>query len=221
MTGSLFDTVDGRVRALLTDSEIAPGSLAAWATDWEALVAQAEAQRVAQLLYERLRSADRLRELPVPAVARLARDHYRWAYRNLQTLHTLERLLTALAGCTSRVVLLKGAGLLASVYASPALRPLDDVDILILPQELAPALRCVEALGYERERGELFAGAPLSVTPYVEMFRRGYFPERIELHHHWLGVRAELGRHVAMADVCGRAVPVAIGAAEGVAAGAA
>lgn len=96
----------------------------------------------------------------------------------------LSRVLEVLRFQGIPVVLLKGAALARSVYPSPELRPMSDLDLLVPAGALDRADRLVRALGY----------APEVNTATEEVFRRERHHRApltspdglvtIELHHH-------------------------------------
>ncbi|MFQ5344183.1 MAG: nucleotidyltransferase family protein, partial [Anaerolineae bacterium] len=54
-------------------------------------------------------------------------------------------------------MLLKGAALANTLYPTPALRPLSDIDLLIPRQHLEPAVQAVKSLGYRQPYPEMTA----------------------------------------------------------------
>ncbi len=182
--------------------------------DWDAVLARAEAHGVGPLLYHKLRSAGCLEALPADSVQALQGAYYEAAARNTLRLRALEAILKALARQGIIPILLKGAGLMLTVYDSPALRPMADLDLLVLPAELRPALHCLASLGYRPTHAEQFPGAYQVVTHHVGLRREGPFGSLVELHHHWLSLPGSLSRYVPMEEVQQRAIAVQVGQAE-------
>src|SRR5690606_514878 len=84
-----------------------------------------------------------------------------------------EQLAELLAGCANHSlhpIVLKGAHLAALVYATPALRPMNDIDILFPPAELPRAEALLTDLAYagKHKASEMGAG----VTKHTSTFRR-------------------------------------------------
>ncbi|MGE0862564.1 MAG: nucleotidyltransferase family protein [Vicinamibacterales bacterium] len=117
--------------------------------DWRAVVILATEQRVAALLLERLESAGRSRLLPPGIRAELTARGMAIAAANLHYLVDLGQVLSALSAVGVPAVVLKGAHLARSVYPNPALREMNDVDLLIRLADAARATRALQALGYD------------------------------------------------------------------------
>ena len=115
--------------------------------DWRYLVRAAETQGVSPLLH------DWLTRHPGVAVdaacASQLQDAY-WAthLRNKLMLAELDRLSAAAGEAGIRLMPLKGARLATDMYATPALRPLSDIDLLVRPHDLDGLAEVFRALGY-------------------------------------------------------------------------
>lgn len=70
-----------------------------------------------------------------------------WA-ANMRTIEGATSAIQALADADVPVVLLKGAALALTVYESPSLRPIGDVDVLIHPEHLMRARGVLDRLGW-------------------------------------------------------------------------
>ena len=181
--------------------------------DWDAVLARAETHGVEPLLYHQWRSAGRLEAFPAGSVQALQCIYYRVVARNTLYLQALEAILSSLATWGITPILLKGAGLVATVYDSPALRPMGDLDLLVLPGEFRTALQCLGKLGYQPTHQEQFPGAYEAVTHHVGLRREASFGSLVELHHHWLSLPGSLSRYVSMEEVRQRAIAVQVGQA--------
>jgi hypothetical protein len=182
--------------------------------DWDAVLTRAKAHGVGPLLYHKLRSAGRLEVLPADSAQALQRAYYTAAALNTLHSEALEAILKSLATCGITPILLKGAGLVATVYDSPALRPMADLDLLVLPAELRPALQCLGHLGYWPTHAEQYPGAYEAVTHHVGLRREAPFALLVELHHHWLSLPGSLSRYVSMEEVRERAITGQVGQAQ-------
>lgn len=138
----------GRLLALLAERDAATESLAE--ADWHRLVALAQRQNVAPLLYARLKQSSVTP--PSPIVERLHQLYLANATRNLRLFHELGGILHALQSAGLPVIPLKGACLAEAVYGNVALRPMSDVDLLVKPADLTIALDVLRALGYVASR---------------------------------------------------------------------
>ncbi len=101
-----------------------------------------------------------------------------WA-RNLQLVTAAAPAVEALRAAGIPVVLLKGASLAFSLYESPGLRPMNDVDLLVPARSAAAARRVLEEAGY--------APATRHVDGFLESIHGLAFrgPEGLEVDLHW------------------------------------
>jgi len=118
--------------------------------EWKRLIGLAPGEGVAPLLYCALQSAG-VRP-PAAAMQVLMDEYYRTAAQNTLLLNELECILHSLAKAGVPVIVLKGASLTRSVYSDPALRPMNDLDLLIPPHCVGRALSCLQNCGYAVEK---------------------------------------------------------------------
>lgn len=117
--------------------------------DWPLALAQAEREGVAGLV------ARELARLPLARGVGLPRDPWQDALRtvaatNMAALAELSAMRQMLRREGRRVILLKGAALLHTVYREHVgLRPLGDVDLLVRPSDLPRLEEWLRARGYE------------------------------------------------------------------------
>ncbi len=106
-----------------------------------------------------------------------------WA-RNLKLLHRVRPMLAHLAWAGVPVIVLKGAGLIASFGSAVDLRPMDDVDIMVPPDRLPQVIDMMLTLGWRpKEPLPRAAAAMAELTstagwPFVA-------PDGTELDLHW------------------------------------
>lgn len=211
--GSISDG-DRLILSLLLEDWSALADSTGRRADWDAALARAETHGVGPLLYHKLRSAGRLEAIPPGSVQALQCAYYRVGAQNSLYLQALEAILEALARWGITPILLKGAGLVATVYHNPALRPMADLDLLVLPAEFRAALQCLASLGYQRTHAEQYPGAYEVVTHHVGLRREDPFGLLVELHHQWLSLPGSLSRYVSMEEVRQRAIAVQVGQAQ-------
>ena len=197
--------------ALLRDDDSHWSRLALAALDWDALLVEAEQQRVAPLLYHRLLTAQQLDQLPQNAAKALHLAFHRQWGKNLVCLQTLEHVAGLLAAIGVRPIALKGAGLALTVYDELALRPMGDVDLLVAPEELRPALQHLLAHGGCATHDEPFDGAYELVTHHVALLFPQVSQVVVELHHQWLSLTAQQASLVQMAELRARAQTAPVG----------
>ncbi len=113
--------------------------------EWAALQRIVDGNELAPLLYSVVRD----RDVVVPTVEeKWAREFYRTGARNAVLLDGLHRVLRSLTRAGIPVIVLKGADLAESLYPSIALRPMEDLDLLVPMDELP---RAVESLSRSHE----------------------------------------------------------------------
>ncbi len=119
-----------------------PALPSGWTEELPALLAH----RLGPLLHTRLRAHAFLE--PTGFLDALAEPFQTSAVRTLRMEAELQRIVAALAEANVPCLLLKGAALGRLVYASPAERPVSDLDLLVPRVGLAPAARVLEGLGF-------------------------------------------------------------------------
>ena len=138
--------------AWLSQAIICHGVLPAGAggAGWQRLPRLAESQGCAPLLYHALRRS------PVgahpAALLRLEQAYLQSTAHNALLFHELARLLDAFQRHSVPVVLLKGAALAVSLYPEAGLRPMNDLDLLIQPEQLGQALDAARECGYRAQK---------------------------------------------------------------------
>lgn len=116
--------------------------------NWDTLTVRAIVLGLAPQLHHRLLAWGLSETIPPRAAAKLAVTYQMQEKRNAAIFAQLDEALSACAARDLRPVALKGAHLAALVYATPALRPMNDIDLLFTPEELLEAEAALTALGY-------------------------------------------------------------------------
>ena len=143
--------------------------------EWHEVAALAIRQRVGPLLYSRAR-------LPMPDDVRAllrARAEVS-ARRALMQQAAFRELAAAIAPLGISLMALKGLHLATSVYASAALREMDDIDVMVRPEHVEAVSVVVRQLGY-RPMSEVPVAIALKALHHVPGFRRG----SVSLEVHW------------------------------------
>ncbi len=135
---------------------------------WDDLAVRAIVFGLAPLVNRRL--ADWGLTPPARALAKLAATYQATANRNADIYRQLGEVLAALNREQLQPVALKGIHLAACVYDEPALRPMNDIDLLFRPEELPQAEAILETLGYGGKHKSASLGA--GVTKHTATFRR-------------------------------------------------
>lgn len=143
--------------------------------EWHDVATLAIWQRVGPLLFS-------CRGLPVPddvrAVLRSRAEVS--ARRALMQQAAFRELAAAVAPLGISLIALKGLHLATSVYASAALREMDDIDVVVRPEHVEAVSAVARQLGY-RATGEVPVALALKALHHVPGFRRG----SVSLEVHW------------------------------------
>ena len=111
----------------------------------------AEAERVAPLIYRAVMASAALQPACEPAVLEPLRlAYYANSARNAVLFQELECILQLLDKAGIPVIVLKGAWLAHQLYQDVALRPMNDLDLLVEKGDLDRAVALLYAAGYRR-----------------------------------------------------------------------
>jgi hypothetical protein len=152
-----------------TDDEAKAGAreLVEEGIDWERLLALAARHRLLALLYPLLRDLDG-EQIPKATLSRTEAAYYTNLRRNVLLQHELGQIVGSLREEGVEVIVLKGGALAWTVYASPALRPMTDLDLLVRPEQMKQLGLVVEALGFHRSES-----LPAHMVSFQERFGGG------------------------------------------------
>ncbi len=115
-------------------------------TDWDTVIALAMQQKLAAVLYKRVRQVSA--SLSTAQLALLRETYFNVGARSMQRQYQMVCVLHAFQEAHIPVVALKGAYLGAVVYGDAALRPMQDLDVLVQHDALRGAADVLAALGY-------------------------------------------------------------------------
>lgn len=116
---------------------------------WEALVAEADRQGVALLLFTLLVNLNKSLGLEIPQKEKLHPTYLTITAKNMLTLHDAGIVFTALRKAGIPAAGLKGIYLLEHVYPDIAARSMNDIDILLRKRDLPKCLEVMQELGYK------------------------------------------------------------------------
>lgn len=145
--------------------------------NWEYIRRQAQLHRISPLLYHRW-VARRELAIHIPASARQAfQESYQQTYlRNTLFYRHLARLAAEFRAHNITPIALKGIALAKTIYSSIALRPMQDIDLLLRREDLPQAVEIMQQFGYT------------NILPHLTYFSRwhqAYEEARFaELAHH-------------------------------------
>jgi hypothetical protein len=117
---------------------------------WGAVANLAQQHRVAPLLFWRLKTLEVTRHVPADLLDQLHSVSLETAARNLRIYHELSALFERFQRDGIKGILLKGAYLVEEVYGNVAVRPMDDVDLLVRKSDLGRVGEIMQAMDFTR-----------------------------------------------------------------------
>jgi hypothetical protein len=141
--------------------------------DKKRLIELAVEEGLAGFLYKSMLKAELLGALNAPHRKILYTTYYLTIRRNLKLIHALNLIARQLNENAVQVVLTQGISLLQQVYQDIGLRPMNDIDIWVLPNWYADLVDCVLSQGFERN------------TVYPDTFSKGGVALDIHTHILW------------------------------------
>lgn len=154
---------------------------------WQLLARMAEAEGVAPLVYGILKDGGWPAGAPEKVRARLAQVYYQETAHNSLLFRELARILQGLRQAGIPVIVMKGAAL-AGLYPEFGLRPMVDLDLLVMPDALERAVQVMYDLGYSPGTPEITQGINTQVSYNVEL--RGGPQDTLTIELHWSLVAA-------------------------------
>jgi hypothetical protein len=116
--------------------------------DWHTLFRLSVWCGVAPLFYKRLKALGPGVNVPAGLRRRLQDTYLNHSGRNIRLNHQLSQLLATFHNARIPVIALKGIYLAQMAYTNPALRPMQDLDVLVRRGDVAKAEAQLTALGY-------------------------------------------------------------------------
>ncbi len=120
------------------------------ALDWDRVVRAAIGNRMQTLLHSVLIRSGMLDRLPESARTELSTAARKMAENAALMGESLAQYLRLAAAQELDTVVLKGLSVSINIYDDPAMRPGGDIDILVRPADVAPALRILDGMGVGR-----------------------------------------------------------------------
>ncbi|OAD22803.1 hypothetical protein THIOM_001382, partial [Candidatus Thiomargarita nelsonii] len=148
------------------------------AADWESLVQFAVRQRVAPLLYHRLKTVYPNVNIPASLKHKLQKIYLASDMRNTSLYNDLSQIIRALQYIP--VIVLKGAHLAAVVYSNITLRSMGDMDILVRKTDLLKAEEKLLEMGYSSFRVNVIEVASAKHHHLPPLVKQGAVP--VEIH---------------------------------------
>ncbi len=116
--------------------------------DWKAFLALAAEQRIRPLLWQRLSERGLAGAVPAQVLGALRAVYRQTALRTMRFQAELVALAQGLVGQNVPLIALKGIWLAHAVYRNPALREMNDIDVLVRRQHLPAAIDSLTRRGY-------------------------------------------------------------------------
>lgn len=173
--------------------------------DWNDLTIRAMAFGLAPQLQQRL-SAWQV-DVPARASAKLKVAYVMQKRRSAAIYEQLAQVLAACPKYDLKPIVLKGAHLAAQIYAEPALRPMNDIDLLFTPDELGRAEQMLRELGYGGKYKSAETGAKVvkhtstfkrensadnTPNPYLSSQNERMIEPHTSLEESWFGLRVDI-----------------------------
>jgi len=165
---------------------------------WDYIFDSAVDQCVASILYYNLQKVD-AELIPLDFMKMLKSSYIDTLANNILIVKELKEVLSSLAELNVDVIILKGLALAETVYPDIALRPFNDVDILIQEKDIKRAQKAITELGYEtycdpefnerfREEIHYIYGNGLSLDIHWNLFKLPY-SRYIDMDSFWANSR--------------------------------
>lgn len=175
--------------------------------EWEHLLLLARQQGVAPVLWQRLQSGGQLGLVPAALAQRMEELAYATTVRNLRLYHELGGILSNLRQENIEVIVLKGAHLAATVYSDPALRYMNDIDLLFHPADVPAAVAVLQALSYQ-PAAQIDWAKHLTTDHHLPRFGKAGVVAGVEIH--WTITRPQQTYTIALEGLWARAMPVTL-----------
>jgi len=120
--------------------------------DWPAAAQRAFDEGLAPLLYYHCRNMNILEAIPESTKKFLARIYAETSLINTHLLQEMTELEKGLEKRDIQVIVLKGAALLKTVYRDVALRPMEDIDLMVRQEHLNELKNVLESMGFAQNR---------------------------------------------------------------------
>lgn len=147
--------------------------------DWKSLVEESVSRGVAGLLYTLLPDS-----VPLHIRERLRGEYSSQLAANVVYMQQLARVATALKHAGVRFVAVKGSALLATVYPDLGIRSMEDIDLLVHPEDVNILKPVMQHLGWQEEdediAGKHFGERYRGETSFTR--REGSWMLRLEAH---------------------------------------
>lgn len=169
--------------------------------EWNGVIRLAVCHGIAALLYGRLQTSAWRAFVPPAGVQLLHRHYLQAAVVGLRSQQQLGKLLEALSSRVASVMVLGDVGLGAGIYGNVALRPAEELDLLVREEDRETVASVLRSMGYGEDRVTGWYVKPHSYTLYVPpeegelpvrlhwQIMEPFEPFRVEVADLWAGAR--------------------------------
>lgn len=150
--------------------------------EWEHLIAKAQGEGLAPLLYWELSRPNKLTSIPESAQKSLRRLYSETWANNKIIIMELETLAHFFKQAGIALVVLKGACLALTIYPDIGLRPMGDLDVLVPGDKRSMAEEIARSFGYEDQEIEASPGLHNLLGHDVSLKKTGSPSISLEIH---------------------------------------
>lgn len=111
---------------------------------WPGLLQLIFKEQLQGIAYLSLKNSD----APENVVQKCEHAYYATMTENIYRLHAIEELETYLRDEKLSVLIVKGAALLDAVYPDPGMRPMEDIDLVVRPEDFEALAKVLERCGF-------------------------------------------------------------------------
>jgi hypothetical protein len=149
-------------------------------SDWQGLVRFVMAEQLQGLIFQKIRNRD---DVPEAVRRFLERAYLATVAANTVRIEYLRELDRHLAEAGIIALILKGGALLETVYDDPGLRPMEDIDLLIRPRDLAALGAALNQCGFRPDpvMTAMFSKDNLWIDVHTSLMHTGRVPGRSAL----------------------------------------
>ncbi len=205
-----------RIRLSAARKEMIRKFLQQHVVDWDYIIKEAKKNGLGGVLYNHLNeNRDLSDKIPARVISNLKGSYYGNMARNIIIENEAKRILAVLKEEGIKPIILKGIYLSKYVYENAALRPMNDIDLLIRKQDLVKVNKALSSFGYcmpVQYKDFLSVKGQSSINSLTYFYPGGF---NFLVHVHWHIVNAtwpveNLVERIDIKDVWNCACPVDI-----------
>jgi len=151
--------------------------------DWAQLVARAQSEGLAPLMYWVISKSGWFSSIPESLRERLRLDYVVTQLQNQSICKELDSLVRALNQARIPVVVLKGVCFALTLYPDIGLRPMGDLDVLVPSSRLTEAVQIARLLGYGNASPDASPGLRDLLNHEICLQKAGSQSITLEIHH--------------------------------------